>query len=158
MQHLVLVVLLFALLFGSCPPVTAEANPPVYFVSFFSPGPNWNDELSATEQPGIEQHHRYMNGLKEAGKMILGGHYLDDAGEMMIFQMKTITDALLAANDDPAVRSGLLLVEVKSWQVNLSSVRITRKRKSAEPLGRKQPFKIKSANQGAPINLQQAPD
>ncbi len=158
MRHPVLISLLFASLIATCPPIAAEPNPPIYFVAFLSPGPNWNHSQPVTHQPGMAQHHRYMNELREAGKVILGGDYLDAAGSMMILQMATLEEARLAASNDPAVRAGLLQVEVKTWQADLSSVRIIRKRKSSEVLDRKQPFKIKSANQGAPINLEEEPE
>jgi|TARA_B100001964_G_C14035839_1_gene510345 uncharacterized protein YciI len=157
-QRPVSIGLLLALLFIVGLPIAADPNPPVYLVAFHSPGPNWNYSRSAADQPGMAEHHRYVNALREAGKVILGGDYLDHAGGMMIYQMKTIQEARLAANNDPAVKAGLLKVEVKTWRANLSSVRIVAKRRSSAALDRKQPFKIKSANQGAPINLKDEPD
>ncbi len=157
MKHSVFIGLLIASQFITSLCVAEEAHPPVYFVLLHTPGPNWNHNLTSTDQPGIEQHYRYMNKLKEAGKIILGGHYLDAAGGMMIFQLATLEQARRAANDDPAVKSGLLQEKVRSWQAELSSVRIVKTRKSSDVLDRKQPFKIKSANRGAPINLEEKP-
>lgn len=162
MKLSVLVGFLFALLLTSCLSVAElsaaeQTQPPVYFVVFYSPGPNWNHNLTLNNQPGIELHRRYLNKLKDSGKLILGGHYLDEAGGMMIVQMGTAEEVALVAKGDPAVKSGVLQVEVKSWQADLSSVRFTRKRRQTGTLDRKQSFKIKSANQGSPINLEKEP-
>jgi uncharacterized protein YciI len=157
-KHSMLLGLLFGLLSVHCLCNAREDEPPVYFVLLHSPGPNWNHDLSLSDQPGIEQHRRYMNELKESGKIILGGPYLDGEGSMTIFQMGTIEEARLAAHGDPAVKAGLLQVAVKTWQVDLSSVRLLRKRKPLEASGRNRTFKIKSANQGAPINLEEGPN
>ena len=158
MKHSMLLGLLFGLLSVHCLCNATEPRPPVYFVLFHSPGPNWNHDLSLADQLGIEQHRRYMNELKEDGKIILGGRYLDGEGSMTIFQTGTIEEAMLAANADPAVQAGLLHVAVKTWQVDLSSVRFLRTRKPAQAMGRNKTFKIKSANQGAPINLEEEPN
>jgi len=161
-KHSVLIGLLFMQLFVTSLAIAEEAapgpTPPVYFVLFHSPGPSWNPGLTSDDQPGMQKHHRYMNKFKDVGIVILGGPYLDDSGGMMIIQTDTIEEARLVANSDPAVKSGLLRVSVKSWQAELSSVRMIGKRRPTGVLGRKQAFKIKSANQGAPINLDEEPN
>lgn len=100
----------------------ADPGPPVYYVLFHSPGPQWNGDFSFREQPGIEAHVGYMAGLLERGLLVMGGPYLDDSGGMMVSRASSLEEAESLAREDPGVRSGLLRVEVKAWYVPLASV------------------------------------
>jgi uncharacterized protein YciI len=85
-------------------------------VLFHSPGKQWVDSLSFNEQPGIDEHVNYYAGLLEKNKLHEGGPFLDNSGGMMILNVNK-PDAEKIANDDPAVKKGLLKVEVKQWLV-----------------------------------------
>jgi uncharacterized protein YciI len=95
-------------------------SPPVYHVLFHSPGPNWSPELSFQEQPGIREHVQYMSGLLQKGDLLMGGPFLDNSGGMMVSRIPTMEQALKVAEDDPAVKSGLLKVAVKPWLVPMT--------------------------------------
>jgi uncharacterized protein YciI len=118
--------LIVALLLYAGGATAAEGNlpagqPPVYFVLVHSPGPKWQAGLSFQEQPGVDEHVRYMGELFERGLMVMGGPFLDDSGGMMISRTQTIEEARRLARDDPAVRSGLLNVKVHPWLVPMRS-------------------------------------
>jgi uncharacterized protein YciI len=87
-------------------------------VVFHRPGPKWNNDLGFREQDGIAEHVAYYRALHEAGKLELGGPYLDDSGGMMVVR-EGVNAAQLAeiAEADPAVVCGLLTIEVKEWFV-----------------------------------------
>jgi uncharacterized protein YciI len=99
-----------------------DEEPAVYYVLFHSPGPEWNDEFSFREQPGIGAHVGYMAGLLERGLIVMGGPYLDDSGGMMVSRASSLEEAERLAHEDPGVQSGLLTVEVKAWYVPMASV------------------------------------
>ncbi len=91
----------------------------VFSVLIHSPGQKWIDSLSFREQPGIEMHINYMATLLESKKLIQGGPFLDNSGGMVIYN-GSIEEAEKDANNDPAVKAGLLNVKVKSWMVVMS--------------------------------------
>ena len=90
---------------------------PVRFVVFHRPGPEWQYGIDFREQKGIEQHvQHYLNFFKQ-GKLEMGGPFLiTDAGGMMV-PAAGVTQAEMEefAAADPAVRSGLLVYEIRPW-------------------------------------------
>ncbi len=86
------------------------------FVAFHRPGPAWKAGVDFLEQPGVDEHAAHYAAALGAGHVERGGPFLDSSGGMMIFASH-VTGAIAQgiANSDPAVRSGLLLVDVKPW-------------------------------------------
>jgi uncharacterized protein YciI len=99
--------------------IRQEQKYTVYSVLIHSPGTKWVDSLSFREQPGIEMHVNYMATLLESKKLVMGGPFLDNSGGMVIYNGST-EEAEKDANNDPAVKEGLLNVKVKSWMVVMS--------------------------------------
>jgi uncharacterized protein YciI len=58
----------------------------------------------------------------ENGLIVMGGPFLDDSGGMMICREQDLEKAKVLAEQDPAVKSGLLKVSIKPWMVAMSSV------------------------------------
>ena len=96
-------------------PAMANETPPIYFVLFHKPGPHWRDGKPFDEQPGIMEHVHYMGGFFASGELVMGGPFLDNSGGMMVFASATIEQAQAIATADPAVKAGLLTVNVKPW-------------------------------------------
>ena len=89
----------------------------VRYVVFHKPGPQWQHGIDFPEHAGVEQNVQHYLKLHEQGKLELGGPFLlQDAGGMMI-ATKAVSQAELEtfAASDPAVQSGLLTYEVRSW-------------------------------------------
>lgn len=110
---------------ASAAPASTAAAPgarDLRFVVFHRPGPAWLAGKSMFEQPGIREHVAHYRRLLAAGKLVMGGPHLDGpGGGMMIPAPGVPEDEIRAfAADDPAVKSGLLLVEVRPWLVGLS--------------------------------------
>lgn len=148
-----LIALLFALLISlSGTSAIAES---AWFVLMHTPGPAWNPEVSFVAQKGVSQHRSYMNEQLQQGNLVLGGPFQDNSGGMMILKVNSIELAMEIANEDPAVQSGLLNVEVKSWLTPLSRMSIVRNRKKTVSVSKDLPFKVKSPSSGAPINIQE---
>ena len=86
-------------------------------VVIHSPGPAWVRGVDFREQDGVQDHVDHYRRLFEKGKLDLGGPFLNpDLGGMMIATQAVSFDELTSfAAADPAVQSGLLEFEVRSW-------------------------------------------
>ena len=94
-------------------------------VVFHSPGENWQHGVDFREQPGVMEHVQHYAKLFEQGKLFRGGPFTDpDSGGMMIATQEVSRDELMAfAAEDPAVLSGLLTFEVRTWYVAMAEER-----------------------------------
>lgn len=102
---------------------SAPPRPPrdVRFVVLHSPGPAWQAGRSVFEQPGIRDHIDHYRRLLDQGKLALGGPHLDARGGGMMIPAAGVAEEEIRqfAAQDPAVRSGLLLVEVRPWLIGM---------------------------------------
>jgi uncharacterized protein YciI len=93
-----------------------RSRPPIHFVAFHSAGPAWQEGTAFFQQPGVEEHAAYYEAELDAGRLESGGPFTDSSGGMAIFRADIgQAQAEEIALADPAVRSGLLRVEVKPW-------------------------------------------
>ena len=90
---------------------------PSHFVVVHMPGPRWKAGLALFEQDGLDLHVAHYRSLLAAGKLLIGGPFLDErSGGFMIAAPGVDEDELrVFAADDPAVRSGLLTFELRPW-------------------------------------------
>jgi uncharacterized protein YciI len=90
---------------------------PIRYVVFHRPGPKWQSGLDFREQDGVGDHVQHYLKLHQQGKLELGGPFLlQDAGGMMVATKDVSEKEIEAfAAADPAVQSGLLTYEVRSW-------------------------------------------
>ncbi len=74
------------------------------------------------DQPGVDEHAAHYAEALSSGHLERGGPFLDSSGGMMVFAPH-VTRAVAeeVATSDPAVYSGLLLVDVKPWLPALSA-------------------------------------
>ena len=98
-----------------------SAPPLILYVFFHSPGPRWQPGVGFRDQPGVERHVSYMADQLEAGRLAIGGPFLDDSGGMMALRAESPEAALAIAEADPTVQDGLLLVQVKPWMVAMNA-------------------------------------
>jgi uncharacterized protein YciI len=103
-------------------PGTAKTERDIRFVVVHAPGPQWLPGKSMFEQPGLQSHIEHYRRLLVAGKLALGGPYLDSKGGGMMIPAAGVTEEEIAkfAAEDPAVQSGLLVFEVRRWLVGMS--------------------------------------
>ncbi len=82
-----------------------------------SPGPKWRSGVDFREQPGVDEHVRHFAYLHEQGNLFMGGPFTDtDSGGMMVAVEGISREEMQDfAASDPAVQSGLLNFEVKTW-------------------------------------------
>lgn len=90
-------------------------------VVFHRPGPAWVPGKSLFEQAGVREHVEHYRQWLVTGRLAMGGPFLDGGGGgMMIPAAGTPEDEIWRfAAEDPAVRSGLLVVEVRPWMIGM---------------------------------------
>ncbi len=100
----------------------AKAVKDIRFVVLHTPGPKWLPGKTLFEQPGVSEHVEHYRKFLEAGKLALGGPHIDGkAGGMMIPAAGVSEEEITKyAAEDPAVKSGLLLAEVRPWLIGMS--------------------------------------
>lgn len=94
----------------------------IRFVVLHTPGPNWKPEKTLFEQRGVREHVEHYRKLLALGKLQMGGPFLDSKGGGMMIPTADTSEVEIRrfAAEDPAVVSGLLMVEVRQWLVGLS--------------------------------------
>jgi uncharacterized protein YciI len=98
-----------------------QDQPDIRYVVIHRPGPSWKPGVDFREQPGVVAHVKHYRQFHEAGRMEIGGPYLDNSGGMMIPVAGESKEAVEEfAAKDPAVKSGLLEFEVKPWLVAMN--------------------------------------
>jgi uncharacterized protein YciI len=93
------------------------ASLPTRYIVIHKPGPKWQYGIDFREQDGVGEHVQHDRKLHEQGKLEFGGPFLlPDMGGMMV-TTRDVTQAEIEAfaAEDPAVKSGLLLYEVRPW-------------------------------------------
>ena len=95
--------------------------PAIRYVIIHRPGPNWKQGVPAFEQPGLQEHVKYFSQWLAAGKLMMGGPFMDQAsgGTMIPEEGVSEAEAKDFASADPTVKSGLLVYEVRPWMAAL---------------------------------------
>jgi uncharacterized protein YciI len=93
----------------------APKPPHVYWAVRLAPGPKWIAGKPADDQPGIEEHVANLGKWNERGLVYLGGPFLDGTGGMTVLRAKNAKEAKALVDEDPCVRSGLLVPEIHPW-------------------------------------------
>lgn len=94
----------------------------IRYVVFHRPGPAWQAGKSMFEQPGVRAHVGHYRQWLEAGKLDLGGPHLDATGGGMMVPVAGVTEeeARAFAGEDPAVKDGTLVADVRPWLIGMS--------------------------------------
>jgi uncharacterized protein YciI len=113
--------LLAAVLTVAAPASTAEmpGNMTTYYFGVLMRGPKWSSEDTPERAKIQEGHLAHLNAMWKAGKLVLAGPLADDGDwrGVLIYRTKTLEEAQQAANADPAVQAGRLVVTMHPWMV-----------------------------------------
>ena len=92
-------------------------------VIFHLPGPAWVPGKSLFEQAGVRDHVDHYRKLLVHEKLFMGGPFLDGGGGGMMIAAEGASEQELLefAQADPAVKSGLLVAELRPWLVGMKS-------------------------------------
>ena len=90
-------------------------------VIFHTPGPTWLPGKSLFEQEGVQDHVSHYRKLHSDGRLFMGGPFLDAASGGIMISEEGISEKELSefAQADPAVKSGLLIAELRPWLVGV---------------------------------------
>jgi uncharacterized protein YciI len=97
-------------------PQEPEFKMTTYQVAFLKRGPSWTPQSNAETQKIQEGHMAHISAMAKTGKLILAGPF-SDGGElrgMFVFKA-TAEEAKELASQDPAVKSGRLVLEWHPW-------------------------------------------
>ena len=108
-----------ALLVGT---VLADDLPPnmtTYYFGVLMRGPKWTADATPEKAKIQEGHMAHLTAMWKAGKLVLAGPLADDGDwrGVLIYRTKTREEAQQLANDDPAVKSGRLVVTMHPWMI-----------------------------------------
>ena len=90
-----------------------------YYLGLIKKGPTW----AADETPELdrlqEAHLAHIQALREAGKVVVAGPFLDDGflRGVYVFRTESIEEAQSIAGADPMVKVNRLVVEIHPWTV-----------------------------------------
>ena len=95
----------------------------IRYVVLHTPGPNWEPGKNLFEQVGVKEHAEHYGKLLSEGKLSFGGPHLDERGGGMMIPAPGVSETEIRsfAAEDPAVKSGLLLVEIRAWLIGMSA-------------------------------------
>ena len=102
--------------------VSAAELPPnmtTYYFGVLMKGPKWTAEPTPERAEIQKGHMAHLDAMWKAGKLVLAGPMGDDGDwrGVVIYRTKTLEEAQLLANDDPAVKSGRLVVKMHPWMI-----------------------------------------
>lgn len=66
----------------------------------------------------IRDHVKHLQELDRRGQLIMCGPFSDSPGGMVIVRADSLEDAVLLAEEDPYVRSGIRSYEVRTWTLS----------------------------------------
>lgn len=87
-----------------------------YFMVFLKKGPNRGHD-SATAAEIQKGHMAHLDKMAEEGKLDLAGPFMDDGDirGICVYNVATLKEVEELAAQDPAVKSGRLIVEIHPW-------------------------------------------
>ena len=87
-----------------------------YVLAFLKKGPG-NITDTATIKSLLTGHMTNIGKLAGEGKLVVAGPMMDDTGlkGIFVFNVKTVAEAEVLGQTDPAVKAGLFLIEYHPW-------------------------------------------
>jgi uncharacterized protein YciI len=97
-------------------------EPREWYVLLHAPGPAVEPEQNVFEHPGIAEHFAFLERRAAAGELVAAGPFGDVRGNgMTVLEVGSLDVATrLATEDDRAVATGVLSVQVRPWRVVMS--------------------------------------
>ena len=86
-------------------------------MAIFKRGPKWTPDPGKDAPAVQKQHVEYVQSLLASNKAMIAGSIKDESDlvAVYIFRTKSADEALAWTNEDPAVKSGLLVAELHPW-------------------------------------------
>jgi uncharacterized protein YciI len=102
-------------------PNPSEGNPPMknWLIRIVPPRPHFDQDATPAEQALMERHFAYWKDLNAQGVCLFGGPVLDPKGVYGILVVRAATEdeARALGNGDPAVKTGVIEIDVAEMRV-----------------------------------------
>lgn len=63
-----------------------------------------------------EQHYKYIEKLKNEGKVVMSGPFVDGSGGLIILEASSRDEAESIVSEDPYFKSGVRRYTIKEWR------------------------------------------
>lgn len=94
----------------------ADESMTTYQVAFLKRGPAWTPQSTPETQKIQQGHMAHIGAMAKSGKLLLAGPFIDGGELRGMFVFKTdAAEAKRLAEQDPAVKSGRLVLEWHAW-------------------------------------------
>jgi uncharacterized protein YciI len=91
----------------------------MFFVVMRRSGPEWDPSRPLEKQSEWEAHAAFMEGLVDAGLVLLGGPLADDHRVMLIVEADSEDAVLATLARDPWSETHLLVDSIDAWTIRL---------------------------------------
>lgn len=91
----------------------------MFFVVERRSGPDWDPSRPMEEQSGWNEHARFMDGLVEAGFVVLGGPLADEHRVVLAIEAESEDDVRATLARDPWSETHLVVASVELWTIRL---------------------------------------
>lgn len=82
-------------------------------------GPEWDPSLRLEEQPGWKAHAAFMDGLVEAGFVVLGGPLADEHRVVLAVEAESENAVRTTLAHDPWHETHLVVDTIAGWTIRL---------------------------------------
>jgi uncharacterized protein YciI len=91
----------------------------MFFVVERRSGPEWEASRPMEEQSGWPAHADFMDGLVEAGFVVLGGPLADEHRVVLAIEAESEGDVRATLGRDPWSETHLVVASVEPWTIRL---------------------------------------
>ena len=95
----------------------------MFFVVERRSGPEWDTSRPMEEQSGWDAHADFMDGLVEAGFVVIGGPLADEHRVILVIEAASEDDVRATLAHDPWSESHLVVASVDRWTIRLDGRR-----------------------------------
>ncbi len=92
-----------------------------FFVVARRSGPDWDSSLPLEQQSGFREHAAFMDGLVDAGFIVLGGPLADEERVAYVIEAESEDAVRATLTADPWNETHLRLETVDGWTIRLDS-------------------------------------
>ena len=90
-----------------------------FFVVERRDGPDWDPSQPLEAQSGWVEHAAFMDGLVDAGVVVLGGPLADERRVVLVVEARSEEEVRTVLGRDPWSGSHLVVASVDSWTIRL---------------------------------------
>ena len=94
-----------------------------FFVVLRRAGPGWDPSLPLEQQSGWDEHAAFMDGLVDAGVVVLGGPLADERRVVLAVEADSEASVRSTLARDPWSGTHLVVDSVDAWTIRLDGRR-----------------------------------